>query len=109
MSTQPRAFGAPAPDLATASAASAYLNDDLPKPLVTFLPLIASNGHADRDNIGVMRTDTGRYQVLGSGDTIEPSSTFLNDHGGSFEVKFRAGVDGYVGVSVMNEQTGEIT
>lgn len=56
-----------------------------------------------------MRTDTGRYQVLGSGDTIEPSSTFLNDHGGSFEVKFRAGVDGYVGVSVMNEQTGEIT
>lgn len=62
----------------------------------------------DTNNAGVVLTDTGPYQVLGSGDTIGPSSTFFSYYGESREVKFWSGVNGYLGVRFMNEESGEV-
>jgi subtilisin family serine protease len=63
-------------------------------------------GDVSEDNAGVA-SDGVLYDVLGSGDSIGPSSTFIqNAQSGSDN--WLVGVDGYLGFKFLNEDTGEI-
>lgn len=59
-------------------------------------------------NAGVASTTTGPYIVLSAGATIGPASTYSQSaNGANNETSaFRAGVNGYLGISFRNETTG---
>ncbi len=65
---------------------------------------------SDANNGGVALTNNGPYLVLGSGDTIGPASIFISHSIGTSSVMFDywAGVEGYLGVRFVNEETDEI-
>lgn len=64
----------------------------------------------DMNNGGMAATNNGPYLVLGPGDTIGPSSTFIRYSLGTPSTMFGywGGVNGYLGIRFMNEETGEI-
>ena len=67
---------------------------------------IWGNGH----NAGVASEQPRSYLVLGPGDTIGPTSTFINDGWGQTTafLKYWDGMSGYLGVKFMNRDTGEV-
>ena len=62
------------------------------------------------ENAGVASATVRSYLVLGPGDTIGPSSTFIRDGWGQSTAFFNywRGMNGYLGVKFMNEDTGEV-
>ena len=67
-------------------------------------------GAASEDNAGVASSVARTYLVLAPGDTIGPSSTFIRDSWGQSSAFFNywRGMNGYLGVKFMNEDTGEV-
>lgn len=65
---------------------------------------------SDMNNAGVALTSEGPYRVLGSGGTVGPASIFSRSNLGQSDAMFGywSGVNGYLGVRFMNEETGEI-
>jgi len=63
-------------------------------------------GDVSEDNAGVA-SDGVLYDVLGSGDSIGPSSTFIQTAQAGTD-NWLVGVDGYLGMKFLNEDTGEI-
>ena len=67
---------------------------------------IWGNGH----NAGVASEQPRSYLVLGPGDTIGPTSTFISDGWGQTTafLNYWDGMSGYLGVKFMNRDTGEV-
>lgn len=66
-------------------------------------------GDVNPDQNAGVADDGINYTVLGSGDTVGPSSTFIQSaNGDNGETSnFIGGVDGYLGVKFLNESTGQ--
>ena len=75
-----------------------------------FGPGLIFSWGTDGNNAGASLTSSGPYLVLGSGDTIGPSSTFSRYGFGMVGMmsNYWGGMNGYLGVRFMNEQTHEV-
>lgn len=64
----------------------------------------------DEHNAGVASQQPRSYLVLGPGDTIGPTATFINDGWGQSTafLKYWDGMSGYLGFKFMNRDTGEV-
>jgi xanthomonalisin len=87
-----------------------FSDDGLGLSAYWYVDVLSGNGSPFASQVGGAADGGGDYAVLHSGDVVGPASTFVNGMTATNSelVNFFAGVDGYVGIAFVNDQTNQL-